>query len=88
MVERRSNKKNSLKIFEIIVFLFFLVLIYFALFIKIEFNDMAFEQLLFTLTNPSGANYDIVWRGFLIIGGCVLLTLLVLFLLLLFLYLY
>lgn len=81
MVERRSNKKNSLKIFEIIVFLFFLVLIYFALFIKIEFNDMAFEQLLFTLTNPSGANYDIVWRGFLIIGGCVLLTLLVLFIL-------
>ena len=62
-------EKNK-KIFNIIVNIIstlVLLIIWFAIFIDYEFNDVSFEQLIFTLTNPAGANYDIVWYGMLFI---------------------
>ena len=70
MAERKSKKKFS---FIILIrdFIYFLLLLFFnfALFIKQNFHNVGFEQLLFTLTNPDGANYDIVWKGIYFIIG-------------------
>ena len=85
MAEKKRNKreanKDKKKIFtfkSVSVFVL-LVLVYFSVFIKLEFNDMGFEQLLFALANPGGANFDIVWRGFFTILLWVVLTYLVFF---------
>lgn len=72
-------EKNK-KIFKIIlnVFsIFILLIIWFAIFINYEFNDVSFEQLIFTLTNPAGANYDIVWYGALFVLVGIIVTILV-----------
>ena len=79
MVEKRkrNNNKNIIKkIFSaknIGVFVL-LVIVYFSLFIKIEFNDMGFEQLIFALTNSEGSNYEIVYKGIFIISLWLVLT--------------
>ena len=70
MVERKSKKKFSFIILIRDIIYFLLLLFFnFAVFIKKNFNNVGFEQLLFTLTNPDGANYDIVWQGIYFVIG-------------------
>ena len=74
MVEKNKKIfKNILNGFSI----FILLIIWFAIFINYEFNDVSFEQLIFTLTNPAGANYDIVWYGILFVGLGVFFTIII-----------
>ena len=71
MVEKNKKKfKIILNVISIII----LIIVWFAIFIDYEFNDVSFEQLIFTLTNPAGANYDIVWYGFLFVILGVIVT--------------
>lgn len=78
MAEKRKNKKKVKKkrIFSAINILSFILLliIYFSFFIKAEFNDMGFEQLIFALTNSEGSNYEIVYKGIFWISLLLILT--------------
>lgn len=70
MAEKRKSKNNLKKIFSaknIIIFILLLI-VYFSIFIKKEFNAMGFEQLIFALTNSEGSNYEIVYKGIAIIS--------------------
>lgn len=69
--KRKINRIFSLKK---VICLLLLVIVYVSLFIKLEFNDMGFEQLLFAVANPKGANYEIVWKALAIIIVWLLLT--------------
>lgn len=68
MVEKSKKKKiNILLVIRNIIYFLLLLFFGFALFIKKKFHKVGFEQLLFTLTNPDGANYDVVWTGILFV---------------------
>ena len=68
MVEKSKKKKiNILFFIRNIIYFLLLLFLGFALFIKKKFHNVGFEQLLFTLTNPDGANYDVVWTGILFV---------------------
>lgn len=68
MVEKSKKRKiNVLLVIRNIIYFLLLLFFGFALFIKKKFHNVGFEQLLFTLTNPDGANFDIVWTGILFI---------------------
>lgn len=68
MAEKRKKKKiNFLLIIRNIIYFLLLLFFCFALFINKKFHNVGFEQLLFTLTNPDGANYDVVWSGIIFI---------------------
>ena len=69
-MEKRKIKNIFLKSITIVV----LLIVWFSLFINYEFHDVSFEQLIFTLTNPAGANYEIVFTGTLFVLGGVIGT--------------
>ena len=81
MVEKSKKKKKINILILIRNFIYFLLLVFlnFALFIKWKFNNVGFEQLLFTLTNPDGANYDVVNAGVTFIGGMTIGVILIIF---------
>ncbi len=62
---KRKNKNIILKIITTLI----LLIVWFSIFINYEFQDVSFEQLIFTLTNPAGANYEIVFTGSLFVLG-------------------
>lgn len=81
MVEKRKNKKenyvkNIFSAKNIMVFVLLLI-VYFSLFIKKQFNKMGFEQLIFALTNSEGSNYEIVYKGLFYITLWMILTYLI-----------
>lgn len=78
MVKIKSNKKN---IFIKTITIVILIFVWFSIFINYEFYDVSFEQLIFTLTNPVGANYEIVFTGtlFVLVGTIVTIILYQLF---------
>ena len=68
MAEKSKKKKLSKLIIARNVIYFLLLLLFnFALFIKFKFHNVGFEQLLFTLTNTEGANFDVVYQGILFV---------------------
>lgn len=72
MVE--AKRKNKIKKSTIIVFVLLLIFFYTSLFIKLQFNDVSFEQLVFAITSGANANYEIVWTGALFVIIAVLVT--------------
>lgn len=62
MRKKQNNKKNLITI-EIVLYILFLILFYFAVFVNERFNDISFEQLLYNITNTKGANFSIVLVG-------------------------
>jgi len=78
MEEKKRRRKKIIKVF---IYILFLVLIYFSLFIKEEFNDVSFEQLIYNTTNVQGANFEIVLKGFIFVFARIIITLLILYLL-------
>ena len=77
-----EKKKNNLKSIIIkTITIVMLIFVWFSVFINYEFHDVSFEQLIFTLTNPAGANYEIVFTGtlFVLIGTIITVVLYQLF---------
>lgn len=64
-----------------IIYLISFIIIYFAMFIKYEFNNISFELLLYNITNTKGANYDIVLHGFIFVFFFVAISFICLFIL-------
>ena len=78
-INRKKRKINFLFLLKNLIYYLLLVFIFFAYFIKNKFNNVSFEQLLFTLTNPDGGNFDIVYEGIIFVFGCSTLIFLVFF---------
>lgn len=78
-IKRKKRKINFLFLLKNLIYYLLLVFIFFAYFIKSKFNNVSFEQLLFTLTNPDGGNFDIVYEGIIFVFGCSTLIFLVFF---------
>ena len=76
---KRRKKFNILFLLKNIVYYLLLIFILFGYFIKKEFNNVCFEQLLFTLKNPEGGNFDIVYRGIIFVFGISTLIFLIIF---------
>lgn len=76
---KRRKKFNILFLLKNIVYYLLLIFILFGYFIKKEFNNVSFEQLLFTLKNPEGGNFDIVYRGIIFVFGISTLIFLIIF---------
>ena len=72
------------KITRKIILILSLILIFFSIFIKIRFNDVSFELLLFSVFTSKGGNLEILFYGFLFVVSGVLLGLGFLFLIKLF----
>ena len=75
-------KKRKFKILIIIrniLYFLLLLLVLFSIFVKKEFYNVSFEQLLFSTFNTTGANYEIVWRGFKFIFGWSFFIVLIMF---------
>ena len=69
MERKRKKRSNVLFLIKHLIYYILLIFITFALFIKKEFYNVSFEQLLFTLKNPEGGNFDIVYRGIVFVFG-------------------
>lgn len=72
--------KNK-KILKIIILTICLILIFFSMFMKLKFNDVSFELLLFSLFTSKGGNFDILIYGILFVVSGVLIGLGLIFLL-------
>lgn len=79
MAEKSKKKINKLILVRNIIYFLLLILFSFALFIKIKFNNVGFEQLLFTLTNTEGANFDVVYQGVLFVVLAVVIEIFLIF---------
>lgn len=79
MAEKSKKKINKLILVRNIIYFLLLLLFSFALFIKIKFNNVGFEQLLFTLTNTEGANFDVVYQGVLFVVLAVVVEIFLIF---------
>ena len=75
-----DNMKNK-KILKLMIIIFCLILIFFSVFIKLKFNDVSFELLLFSIFTSKGGNFDVVLYGFIFVISGVLLTLTLIYLL-------
>ena len=81
MVRKRKSKKlNILFLLKNFIYYLVIVLVFFGIFIKKNFNNVSFEQLLFTLSNPEGGNFDIVYKGIFFVLGFASLVFLIFFL--------
>ena len=78
-IKRKKKRINFLFLFKNLVYYIILVFIFFAYFIKRKFNNVSFEQLLFTLKSSDGGNFDIVYEGIIFVFGCSTLIFLVFF---------
>ena len=45
-----------------------LILIFFSIFMKLKFNDVSFELLIFSIFTSKGGNFDILIYGILFVG--------------------
>lgn len=65
------NKKIIKKIILILCF----TLIFFSIFIKLKFNDVSFELLIFSIFTSKGGNLDVLLYGFIFVISGVFITL-------------
>lgn len=72
------------KIIRKIILIFCFILIFFSIFIKLKFNDVSFELLLFSIFTSKGGNLDILFLGILFVLTGVLIGLGLIFLIKLF----
>jgi len=72
-----KNKKTL----KIIILTICLILIFFSIFMKLKFNDVSFELLLFSIFTSKGGNFDILIYGILFVVSGVLIGLSFIFLL-------
>ena len=69
------------KIINISVYIFLLVFFFFSLFVNVKFNNVSFEQLIYSCTNSKGANYFIVVEGLIFLLINILIFNLIVFIL-------
>ncbi|MBQ2946755.1 MAG: LTA synthase family protein [Bacilli bacterium] len=75
--------KNK-KVLKIIILTICLILIFFSIFMKLRFNNVSFELLLFSIFTSKGGNFDILLYGILFVVSGVLIGLGIIYLLKLF----
>jgi len=63
------------KIIKKLVLIFCFILIFFSIFMKLKFNDVSFELLLFSIFTSKGGNLDVLLYGFIFVISGVLITL-------------
>lgn len=73
------NKKYG--IIKIIILVISLILIFFSIFMRLRFNKISFEQLLFSALTAGGGNLDILFHGILFVGLSVGIILIIILLL-------
>ena len=63
------------KIIKKLVLIFCFILIFFSIFMKLKFNDVSFELLLFSIFTSKGGNLDVLLYGFIFVISGVLISL-------------
>lgn len=56
-------KGKILNIIKIFLYIIFLTIYFFSVFVKNEFGDVSFEQILFNIMYSKGANPDVIYNG-------------------------